>query len=269
MDRHTLYELCVQSPDDLVPLLRAIHGRSPLVLGEDFCGTGRVGAAWVGQVAGGRAVAVDLDAEAASRVPPHGSIEAVVGDVLRDTDVQRHRADVIWVGNFSIGEHRTRRRSARVPASRATAAAAGGRSRLRSLRRRDGVPDRPRRPRSSAARRTRGSLHVGAARGGSADGARRQRHALRGALRGQRRAAAARRVRLPLAAVGRPRAAGRDAGGRLCVDHGLPATPDAVDDEGRAWVDPLEDPVELEDSFDVLIACAAAPTANTTRTHHP
>jgi hypothetical protein len=41
-DRHDLYERTVQSPDRIVSFLRAIHGRSPVAIGEDFCGTAAV-----------------------------------------------------------------------------------------------------------------------------------------------------------------------------------------------------------------------------------
>ena len=46
-DKHDLYELCVQSPKDLVPLLRAVHGNDPEILGEDFSGTAALSHLWV------------------------------------------------------------------------------------------------------------------------------------------------------------------------------------------------------------------------------
>lgn len=110
MDRHELYERCVQVPERLVPLLLAIHGGSPTVLGEDFCGTAALSRCWVRSVPGGRAIALDHDpavlvlAEArAAEEGAHG-IELMCGDARSASDPVRHGCDVLFVGNFSIGE---------------------------------------------------------------------------------------------------------------------------------------------------------------------
>ena len=108
LDRYELYELCVQAPEELVRQLVAIHGGSPRVLGEDFCGAAAISARWTRCVDGGRAIAVDSDQDALARIPKHDAIEIVAGDVVGDTDASRHAADVIWAGNFSIGEWHTR-----------------------------------------------------------------------------------------------------------------------------------------------------------------
>jgi hypothetical protein len=47
LDKHELYELTVQSPPDVVRMLRALHGGQPRVLGEDFCGTAALARAWI------------------------------------------------------------------------------------------------------------------------------------------------------------------------------------------------------------------------------
>ncbi|GAB4386360.1 MAG: hypothetical protein Kow0022_15120 [Phycisphaerales bacterium] len=104
MDRHDLYELCVQSPGHLVPLLKAIHGRGPTVLGEDFAGTAALSCRWVEDVPGGCAIAVDLDADAIARHGRDDRIERQVVDVRRATG----NVDVLFVGNFSIGYMNTR-----------------------------------------------------------------------------------------------------------------------------------------------------------------
>ena len=110
MDRHELYEQCVQSPEDVVRLLRTMHGGEPLVLGEDFCGTAAVSREWVRSVPGGRAIALDADAPvlalARERAAREGRarIEFVLGDARTASDSIRHRCDVLFVGNFSIGE---------------------------------------------------------------------------------------------------------------------------------------------------------------------
>lgn len=112
MSRHDLYEACVQSPEDAVPLLRAIHGGDPAVLGEDFAGTAALSRAWVLADPDARAIAVELDAgtleEARRRAEATGAegsrLELVHGDVRTATGPRRHAADVVYVGNFSIGE---------------------------------------------------------------------------------------------------------------------------------------------------------------------
>lgn len=109
LDRHDLYERCVQSPRHLVGLILAIHGGDPKVLGEDFSGTGAVSRAWVSLVKGGRAIAVDRDAAVLARARARG-VRRLRGDVLTATDPVRDAADVIVVGNFSIGEIHDRRR---------------------------------------------------------------------------------------------------------------------------------------------------------------
>jgi SAM-dependent methyltransferase len=106
-DRHDLYERTVQSPDRIVSFLRAIHGRSPVAIGEDFCGTAAVSRAWTRLVPDGTAVAIDLDATVLERARTPGiadRLERIQGDARSGTDPAIHRADVIFVGNFSIGE---------------------------------------------------------------------------------------------------------------------------------------------------------------------
>jgi SAM-dependent methyltransferase len=111
VDRHDLYELCVQSPVHLVPLLRAIHGGDPRVLAEDFCGTAAVARHWVRAVPGARAVAVDHDPSVLDRAADAGAdlagrLTFIRGDAASASDlsIAAHRADVLFVGNFSIGE---------------------------------------------------------------------------------------------------------------------------------------------------------------------
>jgi hypothetical protein len=104
LDRHDLYERTVQSPEKVVRFLRELHGRDPRALGEDFSGTAAVSRAWVRLVPDGRATAVDLDAAVNERAAGIPGVELVRGDVRDATDPERHPADVIFVGNFSIGE---------------------------------------------------------------------------------------------------------------------------------------------------------------------
>lgn len=102
-NKHDLYERCVQSVEHLTPLLRAIHGQDPKVLGEDFSGTAALSMDWVRR-SGARAIAVDLDADALAHHPDHAMVSKVVSDVMTVPDA----CDVLFVGNFSIGYLHTR-----------------------------------------------------------------------------------------------------------------------------------------------------------------
>lgn len=106
-DKHDLYELCVQSPGQLIPMLRAIHGGSPLTLGEDFAGTAALSSLWAESSPDARAVAIDLDETALHRRPPHPRIARIVGDV-RAAAPAEPACDILFVGNFSIGYLHTR-----------------------------------------------------------------------------------------------------------------------------------------------------------------
>lgn len=121
----SLYESCVQNPDLAVKLLRGIHGASPRILAEDFCGTAALSRAWVRAIENARAIAADIDpaplkrakAEIArlhaklnakphgtSLAPGTGTVRILRADVLTSASLARSRADVLFVGNFSIGE---------------------------------------------------------------------------------------------------------------------------------------------------------------------
>lgn len=114
-DAHLLYELCVQSPSHTVELLRRVHGNQPIVLREDFCGTAAVSRRWCMEGAsrgdGSRAVGVEIDAAAVSRAAEEAitagvsdRLTLIRGDATSATDdLRREPADVIFVGNFSIG----------------------------------------------------------------------------------------------------------------------------------------------------------------------
>jgi hypothetical protein len=107
-DRHALYELCVQRPEELASLLRRIHGGVPVTLGEDFCGTMALSRAWVRTDPAARAVAVDRDASVLHRPPQVRAVRRVLGDVVEATSRTAHAVDVLHAGNFSIGEWTTR-----------------------------------------------------------------------------------------------------------------------------------------------------------------
>lgn len=109
LTRHDLYELCVQSPSHLVPFLRAVHGNDPRVLGEDFAGTAALSHLWADRGEQHRAIAIDLDAEALAFRGGHPRVTTLAQDVMADIDLEQGgKADVIFVGNFSIGYWHTR-----------------------------------------------------------------------------------------------------------------------------------------------------------------
>lgn len=139
MDRFDCYEYCVQSPRHLVSFLYGAHGGEPLVLAEDFCGNAAVAARWAAEGVrrgdAARAVAIDLDPEAVARAVERagregvpGRVHVIRGDAL-DPPGEPGGADVIFIGNFSIGYiherrglvhyfHRCRERLARGAAGR-------------------------------------------------------------------------------------------------------------------------------------------------------
>jgi hypothetical protein len=146
--KHDLYELCVQSPTHLVPLLRAIHGADPRTLAEDFCGTAALSREWVKQIDGGRAIAVDADDDtiAVARASCPDAVQLIQGDVIDATEPRDHAADILFVGNFSIGYWHTRpdliRYLKHVHARLASSPAPGGGSVTESSKVTEGVRER-------------------------------------------------------------------------------------------------------------------------------
>lgn len=102
LDRHDLYELCAQYPPRDVGLLRAMHGRRPHTLAEDFCAGAALSRAWV--ETGGEAVACDHDARVLARAKGIDGLTPRRCDVMKADDP----ADVLFVGNFTIGEFHDR-----------------------------------------------------------------------------------------------------------------------------------------------------------------
>lgn len=64
-DKHQLYEDAVQNPDAeldfMTRVFRQRHGRVPIHIREDFCGTAFIASTWVARSASNYAVGVDLD----------------------------------------------------------------------------------------------------------------------------------------------------------------------------------------------------------------
>jgi len=122
LDAWDCYELCVQSPRHVSAFLRGVHANEPTVLREDFCGTAALATRWCedGAARGehARALGVDLDeaalqrgrARAATSGVAH-AVHLVRGDCLPGCALAPpdDGADVIFVGNFSIGYIHDRR----------------------------------------------------------------------------------------------------------------------------------------------------------------
>lgn len=111
---HELYEGCVQAPALLARFLRALHGGAPAMLGEDFCGSAAVSRAWLELDSRARAIAIDRDAHALRRAA-EGAREHASRLELHELELGRARApreprlDLLWIGNFSLGELHERR----------------------------------------------------------------------------------------------------------------------------------------------------------------
>lgn len=119
-DAHELYQLAVQSPEIDIGLVsrafRREHGRWPLTLREDFCGTALLCAEWVRSRAGRRAEGFDIDPEPARwAMSRHlGALrpEARARVRIRRRDVRASgsfRPDVRVALNFSYCVFRERR----------------------------------------------------------------------------------------------------------------------------------------------------------------
>lgn len=107
-DAHALYELTVQSPRALVPFLRQLHGGSPRVLHEDFAGTAAIAREWLAKVESSQAVAIDWDAKTLARAALTRGLKCVQADLRRELHNLGCAADIVFAGNFSIGELHTR-----------------------------------------------------------------------------------------------------------------------------------------------------------------
>lgn len=111
-----LYEACVQHPPLLAAFLRRVHAHHPRSLREDFCGSAALCREWVRSDPdpSSRALGVDADPAAIlaatdrlARLNPdaRSRVELLLADALdpRQADPSIP-PDVIFVGNFSLGE---------------------------------------------------------------------------------------------------------------------------------------------------------------------
>jgi len=257
LSKYELYELTVQNPAALVPLLLAIHGGSPRVLAEDFSGTAALSRAWLKAVPRSKAVAADIDPEPLRRAGRNQRLKTIVADVLRSPLLAQHRADVLFVGNFSIGEIHARRDLVRYlrrakarlnPGGVFVCDTYGGESAFRtgSIQRMHPGPKRDpalrirytwqQRAADPITGRVENALHFRTDRGGDIE------QELTDAFV----------YRWRLWSLPELRDAMLEAGFQAAQIH--QQIPDAVDAEGKAYARPITDPAELDDSYIVCVA---------------
>jgi len=116
---HELYEKSVQSPEAdiefFIDTYKALRGKEPMDMREDFCGTGLLSVDWCKSHPGRRAHGIDLDAPTlawgrAHNIEPAGKdvanrVDLVEANVLDTTDF---RSDVTCACNFSYNIFKTR-----------------------------------------------------------------------------------------------------------------------------------------------------------------
>lgn len=106
-DRYWFYERTVQAPQLSCALLRRIHGAGARFLAEDFCGSAAVARAFVETDPLASAIGCDLDPAVLQRAGAHPRLALQRVD-LRHSSPAHAPADVLFVGNFSIGELKSR-----------------------------------------------------------------------------------------------------------------------------------------------------------------
>lgn len=122
-ERLALYVACVQHPEAEVGLLSKIYrgmqpggeGEEPMLLREDFCGTGALACAWVASDEERQAMGVDVDAETLKWAWERaegllgeeraGDLHLVEGDVVKTGGP---KVDVVCALNFSVFEFHER-----------------------------------------------------------------------------------------------------------------------------------------------------------------
>jgi hypothetical protein len=111
-EKYQLYEASVQNPEaDIVFINREykkIYGKKPLVLREDFCGTGAMACGWVQQSKSHKAYGIDLDVEPLTYGLDNHYLNMTMDEQLRMEYIKGNvlanysfKADVIVAFNFS------------------------------------------------------------------------------------------------------------------------------------------------------------------------
>ena len=118
-DRHKLYEMSVQSPDEHIKFFDRVYkqrnGRLPRVLKEDFCGTAFLASEWVHDRPDNEAIGVDLDQPTLQwgrehNIEPLGKDASRVKVILEDVrNVATPKVDIVTALNFSYCVFKTPR----------------------------------------------------------------------------------------------------------------------------------------------------------------
>ncbi len=109
-DRYDLYEAAAQSPEQEARFLHAVHGGSPRVLGEDFCGSGAICRSWLDIDPSHRAVCVDNDPGALGALRERATPEQIERLTIIQSDVldAAEPVDALCALNFPVGYWHTR-----------------------------------------------------------------------------------------------------------------------------------------------------------------
>jgi SAM-dependent methyltransferase len=111
-EKYRLYLASVQNPAADIKFInkeyKSIYGKTPLVLREDFCGTGMMACEWVEQSADHKAYGIDLDMEPLSfgvvnhyddlKADEQARMKYINGNVMTDYDF---KTDIVVAFNFS------------------------------------------------------------------------------------------------------------------------------------------------------------------------
>lgn len=104
LDRFDLYELAVTNPVPLARFLFAAHSGRPRVLREDFSGSGALCRGWQLVAPSAKSIAVDADQVPLRKLAGVEGVRAVNADVM----TCRLKADIIAATNFPLGYWHTR-----------------------------------------------------------------------------------------------------------------------------------------------------------------
>jgi SAM-dependent methyltransferase len=117
-DKHVLYQLAVQAPETEVWFLndwfKAIRGRKPLSLREDFCGTAILCAEWVKSAKERTATGIDIDRSVLAwgeehNLAPLGAPRERITLLRQDVRAKvKEKHDIICAFNFSYWIFKTR-----------------------------------------------------------------------------------------------------------------------------------------------------------------
>jgi SAM-dependent methyltransferase len=102
--KEQLYEAAVTNAPALARFFAGVHGKAPVLLGEDFAGTGALARAWAQAADEHHAIAVDHDPRVLAMSPATPRVRTITRDVHRVST----KVDILAATNFPIGYFHTR-----------------------------------------------------------------------------------------------------------------------------------------------------------------